>query len=292
MDAETPRVNAGSMRERELEVEIARLKAELEVLGGGAEPTEIAARFLAMAANTVDQAIAAAREEADDIVSGVAAEAEARRAEAERMKAEAADHLHVERARVADEVERLAEVRSALENERTVLERYHEELKRRVQQLAESMVSFMTTEPPLAAIDELAALALDPDTAGVDPGLARRDLPPEDTSVGEVAAVGEAVAEPLADQEELVVPIRRRSGLFARSWGREGGAAPRAPHAPTGDDGVFGASASQLIEQISQERLAAALAEDLDEDARFRSFLDGDGERDPSRDWLLRTEGE
>ena len=177
MDAETPRVNAGSMRERELEVEIARLKAELEVLGGGAEPTEIAARFLAMAANTVDQAIAAAREEADDIVSGVAAEAEARRAEAERMKAEAADHLHVERARVADEVERLAEVRSALENERTVLERYHEELKRRVQQLAESMVSFMTTEPPLAAIDELAALALDPDTAAVDPGLARRDLP-------------------------------------------------------------------------------------------------------------------
>jgi len=286
MDAKTPRVNAGSMRERELEVEIARLKAELEVLGGGAEPTEIAARFLAMAANTVDQAIAAAREEADDIVSGVAAEAEARRAEAERMKAEAADHLHVERARVADEVERLAEVRSALENERTVLERYHEELKRRVQQLAESMVSFMTTEPPLAAIDELAALALDTDTAAVDPGLARRNRPPED------ASVGEAVAEPLADQEELVVPIRRRSGLFARSWGREGGAAPMAPHAPTGDDGVFGASASQLIEQISPERLAAALAEDLDEDARFRSFLDGDGERDPSRDWLLRTEGE
>ena len=286
MDAETPRVNAGSMRERELEVEIARLKAELEVLGGGAEPTEIAARFLAMAANTVDQAIAAAREEADDIVSGVAAEADARRAEAERMKAEAADHLHVERARVADEVERLAEVRSALENERTVLERYHEELKRRVQQLAESMVSFMTTEPPLAAIDELAALALDPDTAAVDPGLARRNLPLED------ASVGEAVSEPLADQEELVVPIRRRSGLFARSWGREGGAAPMAPHAPTGDDGVFGASASQLIEQISPERLAAALAEDLDEDARFRSFLDGDGERDPSRDWLLRTEGE
>ena len=286
MDAETPRVNAGSMRERELEVEIARLKAELEVLGGGAEPTEIAARFLAMAANTVDQAIAAAREEAADIVSGVAAEAEARRAEAERMKAEAADHLHVERARVADEVERLAEVRSALENERTVLERYHEELKRRVQQLAESMVSFMTTEPPLAAIDELAALALDPDTAAVDPGLARRDLPPED------AVVGEAVAEPLADQEELAVPIRRRSGLFARSWGREGGAAPRAPHAPMSDDGVFGASASQLIEQISPERLAAALAEDLDEDARFRSFLDGDGERDPSRDWLLRAEGE
>jgi len=286
MDAKTPRVNAGSMRERELEVEIARLKAELEVLGGGAEPTEIAARFLAMAANTVDQAIAAAREEADDIVSGVAAEAEARRAEAERMKAEAADHLHVERARVADEVERLAEVRSALENERTVLERYHEELKRRVQQLAESMVSFMTTEPPLAAIDELAALALDTDTAAVDPGLARRNRPPED------ASVGEAVAEPLADQEELVVPIRRRSGLFARSWGREGDAAPRAPHAPTGDDGVFGASASQLIEQISPERLAAALAEDLDEDARFRSFLDGDGERDPSRDWLLRTEGE
>ncbi len=286
MDAETPRVNAGSMRERELEVEIARLKAELEVLGGGAEPTEIAARFLAMAANTVDQAIAAAREEANDIVSGVAAEAEARRTEAERMKAEAAGHLRVERARVADEVERLAEVRSALENERTVLERYHEELKRRVQQLAESMVSFMTTEPPLAAIDELAALALDTDTAAVDPGLARRNLPPED------ASVGEAVAEPLADQEELVVPIRRRSGLFARSWGREGGAAPMAPHAPTGDDGVFGASASQLIEQISPERLAAALAEDLDEDARFRSFLDGDGERDPSRDWLLRTEGE
>ena len=34
MDAETPWVNAGSMRERELEVEIARLKAELEFSAG------------------------------------------------------------------------------------------------------------------------------------------------------------------------------------------------------------------------------------------------------------------
>ena len=56
-----------------------------------------------------------------------------------------------------------AEVRAALEDERAALETYHDELRRRVQELAESMVSFMDTELPVGtatAIEKLAAPAI------------------------------------------------------------------------------------------------------------------------------------
>ncbi len=43
-------------RERELEIEVARLNAELETLRDGDE-TEATSRFLAMAAATVDRAV-------------------------------------------------------------------------------------------------------------------------------------------------------------------------------------------------------------------------------------------
>ena len=147
VDASAGENNQGSMRERELEVEIARLNAELAVLKGDSEPAEVAARFLTMAASTVDQAMADARREAEELVVEVASAAEARRDEATRVAeqveaetealrveannqqaaAEAArheaqrvtdaatDHINKERARVAEEVERLADVRTALE---------------------------------------------------------------------------------------------------------------------------------------------------------------------------------
>jgi chromosome segregation ATPase len=124
-----------------------------------------------MAAATVDQAVEDARREADEIVEEISAQAEARRDEATRVAAEAeamAEHLlaeadqslarieeaeteaemikviareqadtlvSVERERVADEIEALAEVRNALETERGALGSYHEELRRRVQEL-------------------------------------------------------------------------------------------------------------------------------------------------------------
>ncbi|MEO0494245.1 MAG: hypothetical protein AAF081_12600 [Actinomycetota bacterium] len=188
--------NEAIMRARELEIEVARLNAELETVRGEGEPTDIAARFLGMAATTVDQAMTDARREADELAAEVSAAAEARRDEATRiaeeaeartdaLRSEAADHESVveqarsdaaditaaaeaeaealiaaERTRVADEIERLSSVRTALEDERGALEAYHDELKRRVQELAESMVSFMTTEPPIAAaaaIEDLTA---------------------------------------------------------------------------------------------------------------------------------------
>ena len=180
-------------RERELAIEVALLQAEVETLKG-ADPAATTGRLLAMAAATVDQAVEDARREADEIVEEISAQAEARRDEATRVAAEAeamAEHLlaeadqslarieeaeteaemikviareeadslvSVERERVAGEIQALAEVRNALETERGALGSYHEELRRRVQELAESMVSFMTTESPLGALTAIESL--------------------------------------------------------------------------------------------------------------------------------------
>lgn len=175
--------SSGSAREQELEIEVARLQAELDALRGE-DPTTATSRFLAMAAATVDQAVEDARREADEIVEEISAEAEARRDEATRVAAEAeamaeqlladADRAEerieeanaeaeaiksaaeeeaeqlvtAERQKVAVEAEALDEVRASLETERAALDSYHEQLHRRVQELAESMVSFMSTELP------------------------------------------------------------------------------------------------------------------------------------------------
>lgn len=175
--------SSGSAREQELEIEVARLQAELDALRGE-DPSTATSRFLAMAAATVDQAVEDARREADEIVEEISAEAEARRDEATRVAAEAeamaeqlladadraeerieqanaeaeaitaaaeeeAEQLVIaERQKVAVEAEALDEVRASLETERAALDSYHEQLHRRVQELAESMVSFMSTELP------------------------------------------------------------------------------------------------------------------------------------------------
>ncbi|MEM9202338.1 MAG: hypothetical protein AAGC53_11780 [Actinomycetota bacterium] len=464
MDANTADKNMGSMRERELEVEVARLTAELAVVKGAAEPAETAARFLAMAASTVDQAMADARREVDEMATEVTAAAEARRdeatrvaeqveahtealkveahnqqqrtvaarQEAEQIKASAAQQINAERARVADEVERLSDVRTALESERGALESYHEELKRRVQELAESMVSFMTTEPPLAAvtaIDELAKPAIGRSAAAVDvafaadvaaeiagdppmppapaepapteprpaPGFAAPAPfvpsseaaaapaapsnpltvplpPPSEASVAEasiferpapapIATSGETgeplfapagpgaepfpappsvfdafeaaaaanaaaphdppaapVAEPaptpsfvdmiapgpsgpppsefagvpvVAEDDGDVSSRRSMGGLFSRSRNAvDESVEPLAPEPSAEDGGLFGARASRLIEQTSPDQLASALADETEEDERFQSFLNGDDDTDPSRDWFLRPDAD
>ncbi|MEZ5165991.1 MAG: hypothetical protein R2695_05685 [Acidimicrobiales bacterium] len=76
---ETP--TASTARERELEIEVARLKAEVDALKGE-DPVAATSRFLAMAADTVDRVVADARREADEIVEEISAQAEARRDEA------------------------------------------------------------------------------------------------------------------------------------------------------------------------------------------------------------------
>ena len=94
--------NDAIMRARELEIEVARLNAELETLRGEGEPTDIAARFLSMAASTVDQALTDARREADELAIEVSAAAEARRDEATRIAEEAEARTDALKSEAAD----------------------------------------------------------------------------------------------------------------------------------------------------------------------------------------------
>lgn len=276
------------MRERELELEIARLNAEIETLRGEAQPTDSAARFLAMAANTVDLAMEDARREADELAAEVSAEAEARRDAATRIaeeaevraealrqevdqsqivvrkaaldadqirtaaKQEAAELVTAERTRLADELEVLSGVRVALEEERGALESYHEELQRRVHELAESMVAFMTTEPPIGAVQ-----AIDDrnaPTLGSTDGLSTESAHAEETPM--------------------------RGDPFGRATDSE----------QEGSTALFGAHGAPLIQAMSPQLLAAALADDGREDEHVRVFNDGDEAADASRDWLLRSD--
>ena len=318
------------MRERELELEVARLEAELETLRGDERPTTVAARFLAMAASTVDKAMDEARREVGEFASehgeSIVRQAEA---DADEIRASAAQEVAAlvasERSRVADEIESLSDVRAALEQERQALEAYHRELRRRVQELAESMVAFMTTEAPIGeepAIEGPLVPPLEP--AGADPTTQIGAVIVPDTSTFEDAPSFESVtdaSEPIAFVDYVVepepdppqapspsppqpsfhdmmatpaladaaddtvdpdtvaddAPSPSRGGLFGRSGGED----------PSRPDDLFDVLGAHMLEQTSPEELAAARARDDEEDERFRSFLDGDDEADPSRDWLL-----
>ena len=279
----------GTMRERELELEIARLNAEIDTLRGEGLPTDVGARFLAMAASTVDQAMREARREIDEFAAEASAEAEARREEATRSaeeadrratalraeaeqsetivrqaeaeaddiraiaEQEAADLVVAERSRAASELEALSGVRTALEDERESLDSYHAVLQRRVQDLAESMVAFMTTEPPLraaGAVENPAAAALE--------AMSEREMCP---------------VEPVADRVTMTEEVSPAvGGLFGRATEEEQ------------------RSSTGLFEQTAPEELADAVADEDHADERFRSFIAGDDGNDPSRDWLLRSE--
>ncbi len=185
----------GSVRERQLEVEVARLEAEIADLKGVGS-VEATSRFLAMAAGTIGVAMDEARQEADKARSEAAELTSAALAEVVEIRAKAESEamalVDAERVRVADEIEALQEVRSALESQRHELEDYHAELRRRVQELAESMVAFMTTETPMdamPAVDSPTAPELAPATATERPfaaaaeqdfaGVPVLEMPPE-----------------------------------------------------------------------------------------------------------------
>jgi len=300
-----------SMRERELEVQVAHLQAELEAAKGG-DDVAATSRFLAMAADTVDLAMEDARREADDLAAEVSADAETRRDEATRLavaaeartdtlRTAAKDHeasviaakeeavrikteaevtaknlVSVERMKVADEIEALSEVRGVLDEERGALESYHDELRRRVQELAESMVSFMTTEPPLSEammIDDFRPAPLGAPVAV-----------PEPDAILDSMTVW--VAEPRPDRDEHardMDPVAVDPVDFERVVEDE--IEPRRK-----GESLFGSHGARLIEQASPAQLAAALEDDEIEDERFQLFITGDVEIDPSREWLLRPE--
>lgn len=190
---------ASTPRERELELEVARLQAELD-MARGEDPTVVSTRLLSLAAETAERAVADARREADEIVEEISSQAEARRDEATRVAAEAeaiaeeklaeadraqravdaaneeaaaikaaaedeaAEIIAAERQMLAAEAEAFAEVRSALNEERVALETYHDSLRQRVKELAESMVSFMDNDlslPPVGTPGALTTAAFD-----------------------------------------------------------------------------------------------------------------------------------
>ncbi|MFQ5556543.1 MAG: hypothetical protein ACE5GB_03410 [Acidimicrobiales bacterium] len=202
-----------------LEVEVARLTAELEE-ARGADPVQSTSRFLTLAAATIDQAMDDVRGEVERASARASAQAQERAAEAERRAAEAQAEaesaraaaaqvtiaarreleeamteaerllrdarveagsvLVVERERVGREVEALAGVRAALVAERRSLETYHDELRARVQGLAEAMVSFMSSERDPDALEALQNLAL-PEIESAAAALERDDHDQQDS---------------------------------------------------------------------------------------------------------------
>lgn len=342
-------------REQELEIEVARLQAEVDALRGE-DPSVATSRFLAMAAATVDRAVEDARREADEIVQEISAEAEARRDEATRVAAEAeamADRLladadraqeRVERAneeaeairaeaeteaaelvrnereRAAGEMEALTEARAAIDRERAALESYHEQLQQKVQELAQSMVSFMANDLPTgAAIEDLAAVSLeapirtDPPVPDPWAGALEAAIPAGEThtadethTVDETHTAGEAT-ETHADTETADAPfgqfaereILEPAAQEVESSGAEGSEAEPSSTglfsraAADGGEpktGIFGMFGSRLVQQTDPDDLAESLEETDRDDAAFQEFLTGDDGPDPSRDWLLRNE--
>lgn len=225
-----------SERERELELEVARMKAEIADLRGDGS-VEATSRFLAMAASTIDVAMDEARQESEKVKAEAAAITSAALAEVVEIKARAESEAMAlvdnERRRVSDEIEALHEVRAALESERRELEDYHSELRRRVQELAESMVSFMSTEPPIAAMSVIEDLAT-----------------PE---IGETQGANDPAAEEFSGSP--VVEVEQGPSMFSRAgnWLE----APREDPSPAGV-------------------MASASIADMVEDQKFEAFIDGD----------------
>ncbi len=244
-----------SERERQLELKVARLEAEVaDLRGDGA--VESASRLLAMAASTIDVAMEEARNEtgraraeAAELTSAALAEVVAMKAKAE---SEAMAMVDIERRRVADEIDALQEVRAALESERHDLENYHSELRRRVQELAESMVAFMSTEPPIAALSVIEGLSAPEIPAAADPA-------PSESSPPEFSGVP-------------VMEVDQDASMFSRA-----GKWLDTPRAETPVDQLRGPhSVEDMVEEMVEER-------------RFEAFIDGD-ESDKSRTWLLQQE--
>lgn len=297
---------ATTERERELQLEVGRLTAELNMVRGE-EPTVATSRFLAMAAATVDQAVAAARREADEIVEEICAQAELRRDEATRVAAEAEalavakraeaddaqsviDAAHSEaksiqlsaeieaerwaegeRAKVAEQVAaelaKVDVVREELMEEQVSLEGYHQVLKGRVQDLAETMVSFMSNQPSVGAVatmesllpgstDEPVAVADRPEVAAEQildvPESSIDEIPdgpPAPTVAPEapapVAEAEVAPVDPLAAQHEVAEPAPVAESVAPEP---EAFVAPAPPVAPEPVAPAYVAPAATIVE--------------------------------------------
>jgi hypothetical protein len=114
---------------------------------------------------------------------------------------------------------------------------------------------------------------------------------PPRTQVRREAPPAEFGGVPVVDSVDEARSRRKKGGIFARVRNNDNHepVEPILPDAPGADGGLFSAEASRMIEQTSPDQLASALSGQNDEDERFRSFIDGDGD-DGSRDWLLRPE--
>jgi len=95
------------------------------------------------------------------------------------------------------------------------------------------------------------------------------------------------------DDEDEASAKPSSSGLFSRARPDEPGFEDldAAIDERTGEESVlFGNLGPRLVEQTSPADLSNALDRDDSQDEAFRQFIDGDGEPDPSRDWLLRPD--
>jgi len=223
-----------------LDLEVARLQAEIADLRGKGS-VEATSRFLAMAASTIDVAMVEAREESEKARADAAELTSAALAEVVEMKSRAESEaialVDDERLRVADEIDALREVRVALESERHELEDYHAELRRRVKELAESMVSFMSTEPPMAAMTVIDKLTV--------------SEPPQ-------------VAPPADFSGVPVVEVDPGPSMFSRvgNW----------LESPRSDEPVEAISAPHNFEEMVEERKFEAFI-DGDENDKSRAWL-------------------
>ncbi|RMH74455.1 MAG: hypothetical protein D6683_12700 [Actinomyces sp.] len=294
---------ADVVRLRELEIEVARLRTELDA-AQGADPTAGSTTLLTLVAAAVDQARAdmqarlteaeaaltaeleraraEAEREAAEIAERARAEAEREaaeiaeraRAEAEREAAEIAERARAEaeqrrneivaaeRDRLAHEMEALAAIRESLQSERRSLEAYHAELRRRVEELAQAMVGFMSVETG-AGLAELI-----------------------DAPAGEIA--------PLDEHPILDGSIPEETATDAAASGEHGQDGEDVPATPVAgiDEGVPG---DFFAPASPDERLGAPLAGPAtdpldaaaDDDGAFDAFIAADLGDDGSRDWLL-----
>lgn len=171
-----------SKRERRLEVEVARLEAEIADLKG-AGSVQATSQFLSLAARTIGVAMDEATREAD------------------RTRSEAAELTAVALAEVVEIRARTESEALALVSQRRDLDDHHAELRRRVEELAGSMVVFMTPEAafhataaadspksvPAATAEPSLVACVDPKfggapVLGTDPGATASEVRSDDVS--------------------------------------------------------------------------------------------------------------
>jgi hypothetical protein len=154
----------------ELEIEVARLNAELEEARGG-DAAAGASRFLTMAASTVDQVIADANEEVASAVSRAEAEIRQWQADAEREAEDVITAARAEEEAAREAAEQMNdEARSEMEQTQATVKAMAdeataaaEETRRLAESRADDIVAAAREEASMAMADERRRLAQDAD---------------------------------------------------------------------------------------------------------------------------------